>query len=167
MDLSIIVVSFNTKELVLECLASINKTIKGVSFEVWLVDNNSTDGTVEAVGEEYPDLTIIGNKQNLGFAAANNQAFRQMNGRYALLLNSDIVLTNGAARELYSFMEVTPEAGMACGQLLNQDGSKQNSIANFPSLLNLLSNDTLLRMDFKLILTLKIKSIKNMRKVLF
>ena len=59
MDLSIIVVSFNTKELVLECLASINKTIKGVSFEVWLVDNNSTDGTVEAVGKEYPDVTIM------------------------------------------------------------------------------------------------------------
>jgi len=146
LDLSIIVVSFNTKELVLECLASINKTIKGVSFEVWLVANNSTDGTVEAVGKEYPDVTIIGNKQNLGFAAANNQAFRQMNGRYALLLNSDTVLTNGAARELYGFMEVTPEAGMACGQLLNQDGSKQNSIANFASLLTLLSNETVLRM---------------------
>lgn len=145
MDLSIIVVSFNTKELVLECLASINKTIKGVSFEVWLVDNNSSDGTVEAVREEYPDVTIIGNKQNLGFARANNQAFKQMNGRYALLLNSDTVLTDGAVKELYEFMESTPEAGMACGQLSNQDGSKQNSIANFPCLLTLLSNETVLR----------------------
>lgn len=145
MDISIVVVSFNTKELVLDCLASVYQTIIGISFEVWLVDNNSTDGTVEAVGKQYPDVTMITNKENLGFAAANNQAFKRMNGRYAFLLNSDVVLTDGAVSELYDFMEATPDAGMACGQLLNRDGTKQNSIANFPSLLALLSNETVLR----------------------
>jgi GT2 family glycosyltransferase len=124
LDISIIVVSFNTKNLLLDCLASIFKTIKGISFEVWVVDNNSTDGTVEATRERYPTIKIIKNTENLGFAAANNQAFRQMNGDYALLLNTDTVLTNGAIKELYDFMEANPEAGMACGQLLNLDGSK-------------------------------------------
>ena len=145
MDISVIVVSFNTKGLLLCCLASIFETIKGMSFEVWAVDNNSTDGTVEAIGEKYPAINLIKNTTNLGFAAANNRAFRQMNGRYALLLNTDTVLTNRAAKGLYDFMEATPEAGMACGQLLNQDGSKQNSIANFPTLPTLLFNEALLR----------------------
>ena len=145
MDISIIVVSFNTKKLLLDCLASIFETIKEVSFEVWVVDNNSTDGTLEATRERYPAVNTIENKENLGFAAANNQAFRQMKGRYALLLNTDTVLTNGAVKELYDFMEANPEAGMACGQLLNQDGSKQNSIATFPALLPLCCNETVLR----------------------
>lgn len=109
------------------------------------MDNSSTDGTVEAVREAYPDVMIIKNEKNLGFAAANNEALRKMSGRYALLLNSDTVLTDGAVRELYDFMEATPDAGMACGQLLNHDGTKQNSIANFPSLLALLTNETVLR----------------------
>ena len=145
MDISIAVVSLNTRELLLGCLASIFETIKGISFEVWVVDNNSTDGTVEAIREKYPAINLIKNTTNLGFAAANNRAFRQMNGRYALLLNTDTVLTNRAVKGLYDFMEATPEAGMACGQLLNQDGSKQNSIANFPTLLTLLFNEALLR----------------------
>jgi len=145
LDISIIVVTFNTKRLVLDCLASIFETIKEISFEVWVVDNNSTDGTLKAIREWYPAVNTIENGENLGFAAANNQAFRQMNGRYALLLNTDSVLTNGAVKELYGFMEANPEAGMACGQLLNQDGSKQNSIANFPTPLTLLCNETVLR----------------------
>jgi GT2 family glycosyltransferase len=145
LDISIIVVSYNTKILLLECLSSIFTTIKEVSFEVWVVDNNSTDGTSEAIRERYPAVKIIENRENLGFAAANNQAFRSMSGRYALLLNSDTVLTEGAVRALYDFMESHPKAGMGCGQLLNQDGSKQNSIANFPAPLTLLCNETLLR----------------------
>jgi GT2 family glycosyltransferase len=145
LDISIIVVSFNTKGLLLDCLASVFETVKGISFEVWVVDNNSTDGTVEATREKYPTIKIIKNTENLGFAAANNQAFRQMNGDYALLLNTDTVLTNGAVKELFDFMEANPEAGMACGQLLNLDGSSQNSIANFPTTLTLLSNETLLK----------------------
>ena len=112
MDISIIVVSHNTKTLLLDCLSSIFATVEGVSFEVWLVDNNSTDGTLEAVRERYPAVNVIANKENLGFAAANNQAFQSMSGRYALLLNSDTTLTEGAVQALYDFMEAHPEAGM-------------------------------------------------------
>lgn len=112
MDISIIVVSRNTRSLLLDCLTSIFATVKGVTFEVWLVDNNSTDGTIEAVRKQYPAVNIIANNENLGFAAANNQAFQTMSGSYALLLNSDTVLTKGAVRALYDFMEDYPEAGM-------------------------------------------------------
>lgn len=145
MDISVVVVNWNTKELLLDCLASVFETIRRIAFEVWVVDNGSLDGSVEAVKAKYSHVKIITNQSNLGFAAANNQAFRQMNGRYALLLNTDTILTNGAVEDLFDFMEKNPNAGMACGQLLNQDGSKQNSIANFPSVLSLLCNETLLR----------------------
>ncbi len=145
MDISIIIVNWNTKDLLLDCLSSVFKTVNGISFEVWLVDNASTDGSVEAVKNEYPGVNIIQNSENLGFAAANNLAFARMKGRYALLLNTDTELTDGGVKEIYGFMESNPEVGMAFGQLLNLDGSKQNSVANFPSLLSLLCNETLLR----------------------
>jgi len=145
LDISVVVVNWNTKELLLDCLASVFETIRRIALEVWLVDNGSLDGSVEAVKAKYPHVKIIANQSNLGFAAANNQAFRQMNGRYALLLNTDTILTNGTVEDLFDFMKKNPDAGMACGQLLNQDGSKQNSIANFPNVLSLLCNETLLR----------------------
>jgi GT2 family glycosyltransferase len=144
-DLSIIIVNWNTKNLLLDCLASVYETVKRISMEVWLVDNASTDGSVEAVKAFYPDVKIIQNTHNLGFASANNRAFERMCGRYAVLLNTDAVLKKGAVEAIYDFMESNPDAGMACGQLLNPDGSKQNSIANFPGLPSLLLNETLLR----------------------
>jgi GT2 family glycosyltransferase len=148
LDISVIIVNWNTKELLLNCLESVFETVRGIDFEVWLVDNASNDGSVKAAKEKYSSINVIQNQENLGFAAANNLAFKLMNGRYALLLNTDAILTGEAAKDLYDFMEVNSEAGIACGQLLNQDGSKQNSIANFPSLLSLLSNETLLRILF-------------------
>ncbi|MFC1811243.1 glycosyltransferase family 2 protein [Thermodesulfobacteriota bacterium] len=148
MDLSIIIVNWNTKKLLLDCLESIFETVKNMSIEIWLVDNASTDGSAEAVKHAYPDVKVIRNKVNMGFAAANNQAFKRMQGRYALLLNTDTALTQGAVETIYNFMENRPEAGMACGQLLSQDGSKQNSIANFPTLIYLICNESLLQILF-------------------
>jgi GT2 family glycosyltransferase len=148
MDVSIIIVNWNTKKLLLECLSSVFKTINKLSFEIWLVDNASSDGSVEAVKQNYPDVKIIQNKKNLGFAAANNIALERMCGQYALLLNTDTILTNGAVENLFDFMEKNYDAGMACGQLLNQDGSKQNSIANFPGIHSLICNESLLQILF-------------------
>ena len=145
MDLSIVIVSYNTRALLLQCLESVYRTVGRVRFEVWVVDNASSDGSVEAVNKRYPDVLTIKNKENRGFAAANNQALRKMNGRYALLLNSDAMLTTGALEKLFVFMENKKEAGMACGQLLNPDGSRQNSFANFPTLLSLVLNESLLK----------------------
>ena len=148
MDVSIIIVNWNTKRLLLDCICSIYETVKNISFEIWLVDNASSDGSVEAVKQNYPDVKIIRNKKNLGFAAANNIALERMCGQYALLLNTDTILTSGAVENLFNFMEKNQDAGMACGQLLNQDGSKQNSIASFPGILSLLCNESLLQILF-------------------
>ncbi len=145
MDISVIIVNWNTRNLLLDCIRSVYETVQEIAFEIWVVDNGSTDGSQQAVRAAFPQVHLIENMQNRGFAAANNQALKKMNGRYALLLNSDAALTDGAAQKLLAFMESTPTAGMACGQLLNPDGSRQNSIANFPTLLTLISNETLLR----------------------
>lgn len=148
MDISIVIVNWNTKILLLDCLASVYKTVKNISMEIWVVDNASSDGSMDAVQRFYPDTKIIQNSKNLGFAAANNRAFKRMRGRYALLLNTDTVLTEGAVETIYNFMEHHPDVGMACGQLLNQDGSKQNSFANFPSLAALIFGEALLQVLF-------------------
>ncbi len=148
MDISVIIINWNTRDLLLNCIRSVYETARDISFEIWVVDNGSTDGSQEAVRAAFPRVLLIENTQNRGFAAANNQALKRMTGRYALLLNSDAALTDGAAQQLLAFMESTPAAGMACGQLLNPDGSRQNSIANFPTLLTLISNETLLRIVF-------------------
>lgn len=148
LDLSIVIVNWNTRDLLLQCLASVYTTIRGLTFEVWLVDNASTDGSVAAAQERFPDLQVIRNPQNLGFAVANNLALRKARGRYALLLNTDAFLTDGAVLTLFRFMERTPQAAMAGGQLLNLDGTRQNSIANFPSLALLLTNEALLQLLF-------------------
>ena len=147
-DISIIIVNFNTKKLLRDCLESIYLHVSDVSFEVFVVDNASSDGSAAMVRELFPHVKLIENSENKGFGTANNQAMRIMTGKYALLLNSDTVLTRAAVGELFAFMEACPEAAMACGQLLNRDGSKQNSIASFPNLLSFITNTTLLEYLF-------------------
>jgi GT2 family glycosyltransferase len=147
-DLSIIVVNWNAKNLLLPCLDSIYQTCKGVAMEVFVIDNGSTDGSGEAVKERFPKVTFIQNQKNVGFAMANNQALRLSKGNYLLLLNPDTKMKEGAIERLVSFMESSPEAGVVGAQLLNDDGSKQNSIANFPSLATELLNKSLLRWLF-------------------
>jgi len=148
MDITIVIVNWNTKDLLRDCLESVYKTVKDVTFEVIVVDNASQDGSVAMVREAFPCVDIIENSENRGFSAANNQALRAMKGRYALLLNTDAILTEGAVHELFAFMEDHDGAAMAGGQLLNEDGSRQNSIANFPTLFSLLMNLPLLEALF-------------------
>ncbi len=148
MDISIIIVNWNTKDLLSQCLRSVYETIKNLSCEVIVVDNASTDGSVSMLRHEFPSVEVVENSANRGFGAASNQALRIMKGRYALLLNTDTVLTANAVQNLYLFLESHPHAAMACGQLLNADGSKQNSIAAFPTFLTLLTNTSLLEYMF-------------------
>ncbi len=147
-DLSIIIVNWNTRDLLLDCLAAVTATCQDISHEILVVDNGSQDGSVAAVRQRFPAVTIIANQENRGFARANNQALAKMTGRYALLLNSDTILRPGAVSRLLTFMDAHPKVAAACGQLLNADGSRQNSIANFPSVLGLVANETLLRLLF-------------------
>lgn len=143
-EISIIIINYNTRDLVLNCIASIFETMERPSFDVWLVDNGSTDKSVAAVKEKYPSVNIIENRTNLGFARANNLALKRSNAPFALLLNSDTILMPGAVEKLHDFMAKTNNAGIVCGQLLNQDGTKQNSFARFPNFLTLLFNDSVL-----------------------
>jgi len=145
---SVIIVNWNTKDILQNCLDSIYQTIDNLSCEIIVVDNASSDGSTEMLQERYPQVIKIYNKVNRGFGAANNQAFAIMKGKYALLLNTDAILTPGAIKKLYSFAKTHLQAAIVCGQLLNADGSKQNSVAAFPSLPSLLINTSLLEYIF-------------------
>jgi len=148
MDVSVIIVNWNTKDLLLNCITSVYDTGGGVEYEVIVVDNGSSDGSGQAVKETFPQVTFIQNAENRGFAKANNQALSVATGRYVLLLNSDAMLTKGALKGLLDFMDKTPRAGIAACQYLNRDGSRQNSFDNFPTLATELLNKALLRMVF-------------------
>ncbi|MBN1920174.1 MAG: glycosyltransferase family 2 protein, partial [Anaerolineae bacterium] len=127
MNSSIIVVSWNTREMLADCLESIGKYPPEGVFEVWVVDNASTDNSAAMVRERFPWVRLIENGENVGFARANNQALRQASGRYAVLLNSDTQVLPGALQTLVDFLDAHPRAG-ACGPLLlNADGSLQPS----------------------------------------
>lgn len=126
-DLSIIIVNWNTCELLANCLTSIYETIGDLRCEVFVVDNASTDGSAAMVRERYPQVWLIENAENVGFARANNQAIAASRGRYVMLLNPDTKVDVGAPETLVAFMEARPQAG-ACGPLLrNADGSLQPS----------------------------------------
>ena len=148
MDLSVIIVNWNTKEFLLPCVRSALESAQGISSEVIVVDNGSRDGSGEEVKKKFPFIHLIENKKNLGFAKAANQGLEKASGGYLLLLNPDTQVKGSAIERLVSFMESHPEAGVAGGQLLNADASRQNSIANFPSLATELLNKSLLRWLF-------------------
>jgi GT2 family glycosyltransferase len=148
MDLSIIIVNWNTKEYLLPCLKSIFKGGQGTGWEVIVVDNGTRDGSREELKKVFPSAHLIENEKNFGFAKAANQGLQKASGKYALLLNPDTQVKNGAIERLVSFMDAHSDVGVAGAQLLNADGTKQNSIANFPSLGTELMNKSLLRWLF-------------------
>jgi len=148
MDLSVIIVNWNTRDLLCQCLDSLFQKVKEIDTEIFVVDNGSTDGSVAAVREKFPGVRLIENPVNLGFAKANNQALSVSKGRYLLLLNPDTQVKDEAIERMLSFMSAHVEAGLVGAQLLNADESKQNSIANFPSLATELLNKSLLRRLF-------------------
>jgi GT2 family glycosyltransferase len=148
MDLSVIIVNWNTKDLLLQCLESLYQGAKGIEKEIFVVDNSSSDGSGTAVRKRFPEINLIENQVNLGFARANNQAISLSSGEYLLLLNPDTQVKDEAIERMLSFMDAHPEAGVVGAQLLNVDGSKQNSIANFPSLATELLNKSFLRWLF-------------------
>ncbi len=134
-DLSIIIVNWNTRDLLQQCLEAVHATVHGLAFEVWVVDNASTDGSLAMLREEFPQVQVIENQENLGFARANNQALERCVGRYALLLNSDAFLGVGAAVALFGALQADPRAGIAGARLVYPDGRAQRSYSCLPSLL--------------------------------
>ena len=136
-DLSITIVSFNSRKYLDQCLKSICKDPTEVSHELIIVDNHSSDGSVEFVQRAYPKVRIIINKENRGFAAGNNQAFGVAQGRYLLLLNPDTIVQKGSLAELVSFMDSHDRCGVAGAALLNIDGKAQPTGVKFPGLWNM------------------------------
>lgn len=137
MELSIIIVSWNTKDLLRDCLHSVYEEIRGLEAEVFVVDNNSPDQSALMVGEEFPWVKLLANKSNRGFAAANNQAFILAAGRKILLLNPDTKVRPNSLKALVQFLDQNPSAGVVAPQLLNTDGSIQRSCRSFPTFLNM------------------------------
>ncbi|MFV9505143.1 MAG: glycosyltransferase family 2 protein [Oscillochloridaceae bacterium umkhey_bin13] len=133
-DLAIILVSWNTRELLLACLASLHASVGSLSYETIVVDNGSHDGSVEAVRTQFPHTRLIVNAHNPGFAGANNQGIQASRGRYVLLLNSDTIAPPGSIERLVRFADSQPQAGLVGGLLLNPDSSFQYSFTAFPTL---------------------------------
>lgn len=134
--LSIVIVSFNTRDLLRECLASLEKNSRGISKEVFVVDNVSRDDSAGMVEREFPWATLIRSNVNLGFAGANNKAFARATGRYVVLLNSDAFLKEGALDRAVEHMENDPRIGIGGARLIGRDGDWQPSARMFPSPLN-------------------------------
>ncbi len=135
MRASIVIVNWNTKALLAGCLASIAEHPPSGAYEVIVVDNASTDGSPVMLRDRFPDVTLLVNEENVGFAAANNVGIAQSHGDYILLLNSDTVVRAGALDALLRFMETEPEAGAAGARLINGDGTLQPSCSALPTLL--------------------------------
>src|SRR5690348_13892088 len=111
-DISIILVTWNGKDVAAECLASIAAHSTGFSTEVIVVDNASTDGTPEMIADQFPWVTLIRNGSNLGFARANNIGIRRASGEYVCLVNSDVTLKEGCLEAMVEFMQQQPSIGV-------------------------------------------------------
>ena len=142
--ISVVVVTWNCRELALDCLRSIFGGGNSCAFEVIVVDNASADGTTEAVASEFPQAKVVRNPENRGFAAACNQGIELSRGELVFLLNPDCVLPERALDELVEWAGRLPEAGVIGPKLLNPDGTLQPSCRRFPRPMAALFRSTIL-----------------------
>ena len=144
MDVSVIIINWNTKEILRDCLTSVYEQAGDVDYEVIVVDNASTDGSVEMVKSDFERVVLIDNAENRGFATANNQGIAVAKGRYVLLLNSDTVVLDGAIAKTVDFADAHRRAGVTGCRVLNSDGTLQPTCFMFPSVLNMFLSSTYL-----------------------
>jgi hypothetical protein len=133
MDTSVVIVSWNVKDLLRENLQALFRSRGDVVFEVFVVDNNSEDGTVEMLGKEFPQVKVIANKDNLGFSKANNMAIERAKGRYILLLNPDMKVLPDTLGNMVSWMDSRPEVGVAGCKLVTENGDIVPHVRRFPT----------------------------------
>lgn len=146
MDLSIIIVNWNSREYLRQCIASILAETHGIEYEIVVIDNASFDGSGEMLRECYPQVRFIQGEKNLGFAKANNAAFHQSKGRHVLFLNPDTVLVGPAVNTMLDYLRRLPNAGAVGCKLLNADKTVQTScIQPFPTILNQILDSEVLR----------------------
>ncbi len=137
--ISIILVNWNTKQLLLQCLESIYKDCKHLNVEIIVSDNASTDGSAEAVETNYPEVRLIKNRTNLGFALGNNVAIKKAKGEYICLVNTDVEVTGNCFPQLIHFMDANPKCGIVGPKVLNGDNSHQISTRRDLTLLGTLA----------------------------
>lgn len=143
LDVAVIIVSWNVRDYLTNCIGSVYADAgrSGLHVKIWVVDNNSTDGTVEKVASMFPRVHIIRNQNNVGFGAANNQGIQaaaKHTPNYYFLLNPDTVIKKGALKALIDFMEDHPKVGLSGARLVYGDGSFQHSAFSFPGIKQLL-----------------------------
>lgn len=165
MDVSIIFVNYKTKDLTVNAINSVNENTFGIEYEIFVVDNNSNDGSIEEIEHKFPNIKIIKNSVNAGFGTANNLAIKQANGKYIFCLNTDTLLINNAIKEMFDFMELNKNVGACGGNLYDTDMKPTMSYANFPSLWNSLSITWILRKFFPILRNHE--EVKTIKKVDF
>lgn len=137
LDLSIVIVSWNTRDVTLQCLESIEREAGDISLEVIVVDNASTDGSADAIASRFPSVRLIRSTQNLGFAAGNNVALTEARGRMVALINSDVIVLPGCLQAMQRFMDANPRVGLASPRILNNDRTLQPNCMHAPTWRNL------------------------------
>jgi GT2 family glycosyltransferase len=133
-DVSALIVNWNTCRHLRECLQSIQRTVKGLELEVIVVDNASSDGSAEMVRSEFPWVFLLANRENVGFARGNNLALSRASGGYLLVMNPDVVLLDGTLEGLVAFAREHTDAGIISPKLLNPDRTLQNFYGRIPTL---------------------------------
>ncbi|MCK4420433.1 glycosyltransferase family 2 protein [candidate division WOR-3 bacterium] len=150
MTITVGIVNYNTKEDLKNCLYSILHNPPDCNYSIWVVDNNSSDGSQELLrGFEKGRIRYILNKENKGFGSACNQIARKVDSTYLLFLNADVLVSDGAINRMISFMDEHTEVGLSSGKLLNSDGTIQLSCRQFPTIIKVLfGRDSMLRRIF-------------------
>lgn len=142
MELSVIVTNYKTPELLKLCLKSIRESISDFDFEVFVMDAHSDEDTEFVVKEYFPEFKFVPFRYNVGFGALVNEGLALAKGEYILILNSDIILTKGAAEKMINYLKLNRSVGIIAPQLLNFDGSVQNSYFRFFGPLTILARRT-------------------------
>jgi N-acetylglucosaminyl-diphospho-decaprenol L-rhamnosyltransferase len=134
--ISVVIVSYNTRDILRNCLQALFEHSKGIDMEVFVVDNDSHDGSADMVKNDFPTVLLTANSQNLGFAAANNQAFPLAKGNYIILLNPDAYIRPLSIQNCVTFMDKTPDCGLCGGKIISPAGNLEPSARRFPSALS-------------------------------
>ena len=138
-DVSIIFVNYKTKDLTINAINSVIEKTEGLDYEIFVVDNNSQDGSIESIEQTFPNINIIKNPINAGFGAANNLAIKQAKGKYILCLNTDTLLINNAIKIMFDFMEKeeNQNVGVCGGYLVDINGNENSCGGHLPSLIDI------------------------------
>lgn len=140
-DVSIIIVNYNSLNLLNQCIDSLIKFTADVSYEIIVVDNHSTEGLIDDVSSKYDEIKLIKNNENKGFGAANNQGLAIARGTYILVLNNDTIFLENTIKKVFDFAELKNESLIVGCKLLNSDNSLQHSVYDFPSLWNVFTSN--------------------------